>query len=102
MRRHVLARIARVDLLLLDDFAMAPLKESERCDFLDICHDRYQRWSKVLSSQLPVAHCDEHIGDPSIADSIMDHLVHDAPRIELSGESMRKQRRRESTEEDSK
>jgi len=99
---HVLARIARVDVLLLDDFAMAPLKDSERRDFLEICDDRYQRRSTVLTSQLPVAHWHEQIGDPSIADSIMDRLVHNAFRIELSGESMRKTRGRKSTAEDSK
>jgi len=99
---HVLARIARVDVLVLDDFAMAPLKDSERRDFLEICDDRYQRRSTVLTSQLPVAHWHEQIGDPSIADSIMDRLVHNAYRIELSGESMRKTRGRKSTAEDSK
>jgi len=99
---HVLARIARVDVLVLDDFAMAPLKDSERRDFLEICDDRYQRRSTVLTSQLPVAHWHEQIGDPSIADSIMDRLVHNAYRIELNGESMRKTRGRKSTGEDSK
>ena len=99
---HVLARIARVDVLVLDDFVMAPLKDSERRDFLEICDDRYQRRSTVLTSQLPVAHWHEQIGDPSIADSIMDRLVHNAYRIELSGESMRKTRGRKPTGEDSK
>ena len=99
---HVLARIARVDVLLLDDFAMAPLKDSERRDFLEICDDRYQRRSTVLTSQLPVAHWHEQIGDPSIADSIMDRLVHNAYRIELSGESIRKTRGRKPAAEDSK
>ena len=66
----------------------------ERRDFLEICDDRYQRRSTILTSQLPIAHWHEQIGDPSIADSIMDRLVHNAYRIELSGESMRKQRSR--------
>lgn len=89
-----LLRLARIDVLVLDDFAMAPLKDYERRDFLEICDDRYQRRSTILTSQLPVAHWHEQIGDPSIADSIMDRLVHNAYRIELNGESMRKQRSR--------
>jgi DNA replication protein DnaC len=68
-------------------------------DFLEICDDRYQRRSTILTSQLPIANWHEQIGDPSIADSIMDRLVHNACRIELSGESMRKQRGRK-TEQD--
>ena len=89
-----LLKLARIDVLLLDDFAMAPLKDHERRDFLEICDDRYQRRSTILTSQLPVAHWHEQIGDPSVADSIMDRLVHNAYRIELNGESMRKQRGR--------
>src|SRR5947199_8802206 len=71
---------------------MAPLKDSERRDFLEICDDRYQRRSLILTSQMPIAHWHEQIGDPTIADSILDRLVHNAYRIELSGESMRKKR----------
>src|SRR3954468_3602127 len=87
-----LLKLSRIDILLLDDFAMAPLKDSERRDFLEICDDRYQRRSMILTSQLPVAHWHEQIGDPTIADSILDRLAHNAYRIELSGESMRKKR----------
>jgi DNA replication protein DnaC len=89
-----LLKLARIDVLVLDDFAMAPLKEQERRDFLEICDDRYQRRSTILTSQVPVAHWHEQIGDPSIADSIMDRLVHNAYRIELDGESIRKLRGR--------
>jgi DNA replication protein DnaC len=89
----------RVDVLVLDDFAMAPMKDHERRDFLEICEDRYQRRSTILTSQLPVAAWDEQIGDPTIADSIMDRLVHNAYRIELSGESIRKQRGRQPEQE---
>jgi DNA replication protein DnaC len=98
----LLAKWARIDVLVLDDFAMAPLKDSERRDFLEICDDRYQRRSTILTSQMPLAHWHEQIGDPSIADSIMDRLVHNAYRIELSGESMRKKRGRRAAEEDGK
>ena len=89
-----LMKLARIDVLVLDDFAMATLKEQERRDFLEICDDRYQRRSTILTSQVPVNHWHEQIGDPTIADSIMDRLVHHAYRIELDGESIRKVRGR--------
>jgi DNA replication protein DnaC len=91
---QLLMRLSRLDVLLLDDFAMAPLKDSERRDFLEICDDRYQRRSLILTSQMPVAHWHEQIGDPSIADSILDRLVHNAYRIEMDGESIRKKKGR--------
>jgi len=94
-----LVRLSRIDVLLLDDFAMAPLKDAERRDFLEICDDRYQRRSLILTSQMPVAHWHEQIGDPTIADSILDRLIHNAYRIELKGESMRKKRRKPGEEE---
>lgn len=91
---RVLVKLSRIDVLLLDDFAMAPFKDSERRDFLEICDDRYQRRSLILTSQLPIAHWHEQIGDPTIADSILDRIVHNAHRIELNGESMRKKKGR--------
>jgi DNA replication protein DnaC len=99
---RVLLKLSRIDVLLLDDFAMAPLKDSERRDVLEICDDRYQRRSMILTSQMPIAHWHEQIGDPTIADSILDRLVHNAYRIELSGESMRKKRGPKPDEQDRK
>ena len=96
---RLLLKLSRVDVLLLDDFAMAPLKDGERRDFLEICDDRYQRRSMILTSQMPVAHWHEQIGDPTIADSILDRLVHNAYRVELKGESMRKKRSRKPGQE---
>ena len=90
--RTLLARLARVDVLVVDDWAMAPLADAERRDFLEICEDRYQMRSMILTSQLPVAKWHEQIGDPTLADSILDRLVHNAHRIEMRGESMRKKR----------
>lgn len=90
--RSLLARLSRIDVVLVDDWAMAPLSESERRDFWEISEDRYQTRSFVLCSQLPVARWHEQIGDPTVADGILDRLVHNAHRIELSGESMRKVR----------
>ncbi len=83
-------RLSRVDVLIVDDWAMAPLAENERRDFLEICDERYQTRSTLLISQLPVSAWRAQIGDPTVADSILDRLVHNAHRIELQGESMRK------------
>jgi DNA replication protein DnaC len=96
---RLLLKLSRVDILVLDDFAMAPLKESERRDFLEICDDRYQRRSLILTSQMPLSHWHEQIGDVSVADSILDRVVHNAYRLELNGESMRKKRGRKPEEE---
>ena len=90
--RHLLARLARIDVLVVDDWAMAPLAETERRDFWEICEDRYQTRSTILTSQLPVSRWHEQIGDPTAADGILDRLVHNAHRIEMRGDSMRKKR----------
>lgn len=83
-------KIARTDVLVVDDWAMHPMSETERRDFLEICEERYERRSTVLTSQFPIAQWHKQIGDPTIADSILDRLVHNAYRIELNGESLRK------------
>jgi DNA replication protein DnaC len=88
--RTLLTRLGRVDLLVVDDWAMAPLQENERRDFWEICEERYQIHSTVLTSQVPITKWHEQIGDPTLADGILDRLVHNAHRIELRGESMRK------------
>jgi DNA replication protein DnaC len=90
--RHLLKRLNRVDVLVVDDWAMAPMAETERRDFWEIAEDRYQTRSMILTSQLPVARWHEQIGDPTLADGILDRLVHNAHRIEMRGESLRKQR----------
>jgi len=95
---RLLLKLSRIDVLLLDDFAMAPLKDTERRDFLEICDDRYQRRSLILTSQVPVQHWHEQIGDPTIADSILDRIIHDAYRIELNGGSLRKKKGRKPEE----
>lgn len=88
----LLYQLGRVDVLIVDDWAMAPMTEAERRDFLEICDTRYQARSMLLTSQLPVASWHAQIGDPTVADSILDRLVHNAHRIELAGESMRRKR----------
>jgi DNA replication protein DnaC len=90
--RNLLARLARTDVLVVDDWAMTPLSETERRDFWEICEERYQTRSTILTSQVPVASWHEQIGDATVADGILDRLVHNAHRIELRGESMRKQK----------
>jgi DNA replication protein DnaC len=90
---RLLRRLSQTDVLIVDDWAMAPLTDTERRDVLEIFDDRYQTRSTILTSQLPVASWHAQIGDPTIADSILDRLVHHAHRIELKGESLRKKRK---------
>jgi DNA replication protein DnaC len=94
--RSMLARLSRIEVLIVDDWAMAPLQDAERRDFWEICDERYQTRSTILTSQLPVTRWHEQIGDATIADGILDRLVHNAHRIELRGESMRKTRAKKS------
>ena len=84
--------LGQVDALIVDDWAMAPLSDSERRAFLEICDERYQTKATLLTSQLPVSKWHGQIGDATVADSILDRLVHAAHRLELSGESLRKLR----------
>jgi DNA replication protein DnaC len=86
--------LGQVDVLIVDDWAMAPMAEGERRAFLEICDERYLTRSTLLASQFPVAKWHAQIGEPTVADSILDRLVHAAHKIELQGESMRKKRSR--------
>ena len=90
--RQLLARIGRIEVLVIDDFCMALMSEAERRDFWEICEDRYQTRSTIVTSQLPVARWHEQIGDATAADGILDRLVHNAHRIEMRGDSMRKKK----------
>lgn len=87
-----LRMLSQVDVLIVDDWAMAPMAEPERRAFLEICDERYLTRSTLLTSQLPVAKWHAQVGDPTVADSILDRLVHGAHKIELQGESMRKKK----------
>ena len=82
--------LARVDLLILDDWGLEPLDGNARHHLLEILEDRYGSRSTLVTSQLPVARWHEMIGDPTYADAILDRLVHNAHRIEMAGESMRR------------
>ncbi len=92
--RHprLLKSLGRADLLILDDFGLEPLDATSRHDLLEILEDRYGRRSTIVTSQLPVTAWHSAIGDPTYADAILDRLVHNAHRIELSGESLRRVR----------
>ena len=87
---RLLKTIARVDLLVLDDWGLATLTAGERRDLLEILDDRHGRKSTLVTSQLPVDAWHAVIGDPTLADAILDRLVHNAHRLELRGDSMRK------------
>ncbi|MEX0928683.1 MAG: IS21-like element helper ATPase IstB [Balneolales bacterium] len=86
----LLEKIARTQLLILDDFGLKPLDSQQRLDLLDIVEDRHRKMATIIASQLPVANWYDVIGESTIADAILDRLVHTAHRIELDGESMRK------------
>jgi DNA replication protein DnaC len=81
---------AKTDLLVLDDWGLTPMTDPQRRDLLELLEDRYGKKSTIVTSQLPVTSWHEAIGDPTLADAILDRLVHNAHKIELKGESMRK------------
>lgn len=83
-------KLARVQLLILDDWGTHSLTDQQRLDLLEIFEERYQRKSTMITAQLPVSGWHEMIGEPTIADAILDRIIHNAHRIELKGESMRK------------
>ncbi len=83
-------RLQKTRLLALDDFGLAPLGESERRDLLEVLEDRVGRQATLVTSQLPLEHWHEAIGDATLADAILDRLVHHAHTITLKGESMRR------------
>lgn len=82
-------QLAKVQLLLIDDFGLAPLADSHQRDLLELLDDRYDKAATIVTSQLPVERWHAYLGDPTIADAILDRLVHNAYRIVLKGESMR-------------
>lgn len=88
----LLQKIARADVLVLDDFLIAPLKDHERRDLLEVLEDRYDRGSTVITSQVPTKTWHEALSDPTIADAICDRVVHNAHVVTLRGPSMRKRK----------
>lgn len=87
-----IAKIERQQVLILDDFGIQPFDAQSRAALMEIIEDRHGKTSLIITSQLPVSKWYEVIGEKTIADAILDRIVHDAHRIELKGESMRKKR----------
>jgi DNA replication protein DnaC len=87
-----LRQLAKADLLIVDDFGLAPLPDPTRRDLLEILDDRYDRKSTLITSQLPVEQWHAYLEDPTIADAILDRLIHNSYRLALKGDSMRKQK----------
>jgi DNA replication protein DnaC len=85
-------KLARTDIIVLDDWGLTKITAPQRRDLLEVLDDRHNRRSTLITSQLPVERWHKIIGDPTLADAILDRLVHNAYRIELKGESMRKNR----------
>lgn len=92
--RHLkyLAALAKADVLVIDDYGLALLDDGQRRDLLEIMDDRHINRSTLITSQLPVENWHEMIGDGTLADAILDRLVHNAHKIKMKGESMRKRR----------
>jgi DNA replication protein DnaC len=88
---RLLARLARIDVLVIDDFALAPLEDQQRQDLLEILEDRHDLRSTVVASQLPVAKWHTYIAEPTLADAICDRLLHNSHRLVLKGPTRRKQ-----------
>jgi DNA replication protein DnaC len=88
----LMRQLGRVDLLILDDWGPEPLLPEQQRDLLEIVEDRYNVGSLIITSQLPVDRWYELVGNPTLADAILDRIVHNAYRVELSGESLRKPR----------
>lgn len=85
-----LNQLAKIDLLILDDWGLVAPDGERRQDLLELLDDRYQKRSTIVTSQLPITYWHEHLNDTTFADAILDRLVHNAIRIELTGETMRK------------
>lgn len=84
--------LAKADLLVLDDFGLAPMSDEIKRDLLEIVDDRFDKKSTLITSQLPVDQWHRHLDDPTLADAILDRLVHNAYRLDLKGESMRRKK----------
>lgn len=97
---RMLKNLARVQLLILDDWGLTPLTAEQRRDLLEVIDDRHARASTIVTSQLPVENWHAYIDNPTIADAVLDRLVHSAHRLELRGESLRKLRAAKNTKLD--
>ena len=88
----LLGRLAKTQVLILDDFGLGKLREAQRHDLLEVLEDRYGDRSTIVTSQMPIKRWHEWVGDPTLADAILDRLVHNAYKLELKGPSQRKEK----------
>jgi len=86
-----LSALAKTDLLILDDWGLAPLNQAERNDLLEVIDDRVGSRATLITSQLPTEHWHAYLNDPTLADAILDRVLHAAHKVALTGESLRKQ-----------
>jgi len=89
--QHLLSRLVKFDLLVIDDWALAAPTDQERRDLLEILEDRYGVRSTIMTSQLPPSKWHDHLGDPTIADAVCERILHNAHRLALKGPSRRKE-----------
>jgi DNA replication protein DnaC len=97
-RAAFLRQLAKAQLLYIDDFGLTPLTDPIKRDLLEILEDRYDKSSTIITSQLPIDQWHAHLGEPTLADAILDRLVHNAYRLPLKGGSMRKNKRTTGTD----
>jgi len=88
---RLMGQLLKTDLLILDDWGIQPLTRHQRNDLMEVIEDRHERRSTLIASQLPIDHWHDYIGEATLADAILDRLLHGAHRIKLTGESMRKE-----------
>ena len=88
---RLLARLAKTDVLILDDWGLAPMTDQQRRDILEILEDRHGSRSTIVTSQLPVENWHDYIAHPTIADAVLDRLVHNAHKVSMKGPSRRKE-----------
>lgn len=91
-KSQLFKHLAKFKLLILDDFGLAPLTDTTKRDLLEIIDDRFDQTSTIVTSQLPVAKWHAYLDEPTLADAILDRIVHNAYKVELKGESMRKKK----------
>jgi DNA replication protein DnaC len=85
-------QIARASLIIIDDWGLSKITDSQQCDFLEILEDRHNIHSTIIASQIPSTHWHERMDNPTVADAILDRLIHNAYKISLKGESIRKKK----------
>lgn len=85
-----LQSLAKIELLILDDFGLKPLAQMEKHDLLEVIEDRHGLRSTLMTSQLPIGHWHDYLGESTVADAVMDRLLNNSHRLELRGESLRK------------